>query len=119
MVSVKAVPVSPFWLGAALLVASLALWPIGGFGGEAVISRELILHGQDLVDQLAEPVAEMKRQLTSLGCNEFSLTYWSEEMPTRLHVEVRCRSWMRDLPFDATGPVGLASHESTAAGSPR
>ena len=114
MVSVKAVRVSPSWLGAALLVASLALWPIGGFGGEAAISRELILHGQNLVGQLAEPVAEMKRQLTSLGCNEFSLTYWSDEMPTRLHVEVRCRSWTRDVPLDASGAVGLVSHGSTA-----
>jgi hypothetical protein len=104
---------------AGMLLAFLALWAIPGSGEEPVISRELILHGQDLADQLTQPVAEMKQELTSLGCSQFSLAYWSVDMPTRFRVEVRCRDWIRDVPLDGNGPMGLASHEPTAAGSPR
>jgi len=102
-----------------MLLAFLTLWAVPGSGGEAVISREVAVQGQDLADRLAQPVTEMKQQLTSLGCNQFSLAYWSEKMPTHFRVEVRCRRWMRDVPLDANGPTGLASHEPTAAGSPR
>jgi len=70
-------------------------------------------------DQLARPVAEMKQELTSLGCNQFSLAYWSEAMPTRLRVELRCRGWMRDGPADAREPMGRANQESTVAGPAR
>ena len=117
--SLKAVRVSPFWLGAGTLLAFLALWATQGVGGEVVVWREVAVHGQDLASQLAQPVAEMKQQLKSLGCNQFSHAYWSEDIPTQLHVEVRCRGWMKDGPLDGDGPTGLASHEPTAAGSPR
>lgn len=103
-------PVSRFWLGAGGLVAFLALWAIQGFGGEVAISREIAVQGDDLPSRLAEPVAEMKRELASRGCSQFSLTYWSVGTPARLRVEVRCRDWMRDVPL---------SQEPTAGNSPR
>ena len=115
----KALRVSPFWLGAGMLVASLALWTGQGVGGEVAISREIAVHGQDLASQLARPVAEMKQELTYLGCNQFSLTYWSVDIPTHLRVEVRCRSWTGHVPPDSGGPTGRANHESTAAGPAR
>ena len=40
----KALRRSPFWLGAGMLLAFLTLWAIPGSGGEAVISREVILN---------------------------------------------------------------------------
>lgn len=119
MISLQALRVSPFSLGVGTLLVFLALGTSQGFGGEVAIWREIAVRGQGLADQLLEPVAEMTQELTSLGCNQFSLAYWSEDMPTRLRLEVRCRNWMQDLPLDATVPVGLASHEPTAAGSPR
>lgn len=119
MISLQALRVSPFLLGAGMLLVFLALWAVQGFGGEVVIWREIAVHGGDLAGQLAQPVAEMKQQLTSLGCNQFSLAYWSEDMPTRLRLEVRCRNWMRDVPPDSRGPMGHANYESTAGGPPR
>lgn len=119
MLSLKALRVSPFWLGAGVLVASLVLGGIGGFGGEVAVWREVAVHGQDLAVQLAEPLAEMKQQLTNQGCSQFSLAYWSMGIPTRLHVEVRCRAWMRDLPVDAGEATRGARDEFTAGGSPR
>ena len=117
--SLKARRVSPFWLGAGTLLTFLALWPGQGVGGEMAIWREVAVHGQDLAGQLAQPVAEMKQQLKSLGCTQFSLAYWSEDMPTRLRVEVRCRNWIRDVPADSRGLMERANYESTAGGSPR
>ena len=117
--SLKARRVSAVWLGAGMLLAFLALWPGQGVGGEAVIWREVAVHGQDLAGQLSQPVAEMKQQLMNLGCDQFSLAYWSEDMPTLLRVEVRCRNWMRDVPPDSRGLMGRASPESTAGGPPR
>jgi len=117
--SLKAVRGSSFWLGAGTLLAFLSLWAGQGVGGETAICREVAVHGQDLASQLAQPVAEMKQQLTSLGCNQFSLAYWSEAIPTRLRVELRCRGWMRDGPADAREPMGRANQESTVAGPAR
>lgn len=119
MISLKALRVSPFSLGAGMLLAFLALWAVQGVGGEVAIWREIAVHGQDLAGQLAQPVAEMKHQLTSLGCNQFSIAYWSVDLPTRLRVEVRCRGWMRDVRLDLMGPGGSADHESTAGGPAR
>jgi hypothetical protein len=102
-----------------MLFAFLALWAMPGFGGEAMISREVTVHSQDLAGQLAQPVAEMKRELTSLGCDQFSLAYWSADIPTRFHVEVRCRGWVRDVPAGSREPMGRANQESTVTGPPR
>lgn len=117
--SLKAVRGSSFWLGAGTLLAFLSLWAGQGVGGETAIWREVGVHGGDLADQLARPVAEMKQQLTSLGCDQFSLAYWSEATPTRLRVELSCRGWMRDVPADAREPMGRANQESTVAGPAR
>ena len=119
MISLGALSVCQFWLGAGVLLAALTLWPNQGAGGETVIWREVAVHGQDLADQLAQPVAEMQQQLTSLGCAQFSLAYWSVDIPTQLHVEVRCRGWRGDVPPDSRRPMGRASHEATAGGPPR
>lgn len=102
-----------------MLLAFLALWAIQGSGGEVVIWREIAVRGQDLADQLLEPVAEMKQELTSLGCNQVFLAYWSEDMPTRFRLEVRCRNWMRDVPPASRGPMGRANQEPTVAGPSR
>lgn len=117
--SLKARRVVPFWLRVGTLLAFLSLWAGQGVGGETAIWREVAVHGQDLASQVAQPVAEMKEQLTNQGCNQFSLAYWAVSMPTRLRVEVRCLGWIGDVPLDSTGPMGLASHKSTAGGSPR
>ena len=117
--SLKARRVVPFRLGVGILLAFLSLWAGQGVGGETAIWREVAVHGQDLAGQLAQPVAEMKQELTSLGCNQFSLAYWTVDMPTRLHVEVRCLGWMRDVPADAREPMGRANQESAVAGPAR
>lgn len=117
--SLKARRVVPFRLGVGTLLAFLSLWAGQGVGGETAIWREVAVHGQDLAGQLAQPVAEMKQQLKSLGCNQFSLAYWTVDIPTRLRVEVRCRDWLRDVPVDSNRSMGLANHEPSTAGSSR
>jgi len=124
--SLKAVRGSSFWLGAGTLLAFLSLWAGQGVGGETAICREVAVHGQDLAGQLAQPVTEMKQQLTGLGCDQFSLAYWSVDIPTRLRVEVRCRGWMGDVSQDSRRPTHTfgagtrrVTHESTAGGPPR
>ena len=112
--SLKARRVSPFWLGVGTLLAFLALWAMPGFGGEVAIWQEVAVHGQDLASQLAQPVAEMKQELTYLGCNQFSLTYWSVDIPTHLRVEVRCRDWLRDVSLDWSEPTSHQSAEGSA-----
>lgn len=112
-------PVSRVWLGAVALAAFLALWAVQGFGGEIAMWREIAVHGRDLTRQVAESVSEMKQQLTTVGCNRFSLAYWSLSIPTRLHVEVRCREWRRDVLLESRRSMGRASHESAVEGSPR
>lgn len=119
MISFKALRISPFWLGAGMLLASHALWAVRGAAGEVAIWREVIVHGQDLAGQLAQPVTEMKQQLMNQGCSQFSVAYWSVDTATRLRVEVRCRDRMMDLPLDSGEPVERARHDSTAEGSPR
>ncbi|MBI4560915.1 MAG: hypothetical protein HY724_02635 [Candidatus Rokubacteria bacterium] len=105
--------------GSLALLALLALWAGQGVGDEVAIWREVAVHGQDLAGQLAQPVAEMKQELTSLGCNQFSLAYWWGDLPTQLRVEMRCRGWMSDVPPDSRERMGRASHDSPVAGPPR
>lgn len=93
---------SPFRLGAAMLLGSLALSPAHAVGGEGAVWREIAVHGEDVLGQVARPVAELKEELMTQGCTEFSLAYWSGELPARLRVEVRCRDWMKDM-ADAGG----------------
>ncbi len=114
-----ALRVSPFWLGAGVLLAFLALWTGRGAADEVAIRREVAVQGGDLVGQLARPIAEMKQELTNLGCSEFSVAYWSVDTLTRFRVEVRCRSWTGGVPPDSGGPMGRANHESTVAGQSR
>lgn len=83
------------------------------------IWRDVAIHGDDLAGQLSESIDEMKHHLTSLGCQEFSLAYWSVDVPTRLRVEVRCRSGMEDLCADSNRPLTRACRRSTAGGLPR
>jgi len=83
-------------------MASDLPYALGGarVGAEVVLSREVTVHGENLVGQLTQPIAEMKQELATKGCSEFSLAYWSVNGPTRLHVEVRCAEWVREVPLD-------------------
>ena len=98
------------WLAGGGLGIFLAFGPAHGWAAEVALSREVTIQGENLVGQLAPPIAEMKRELTAKGCGEFSLAYWTvEDSSTRLHVEVRCLRWMPDVPSDSSGETERVS----------
>jgi hypothetical protein len=73
-------------------VLSLVLWSAPALGAEITVSRDLEIFGDDVVGQLARPVADMEAELAQQGCRAFSRAYWSDTTPFRtLHVEVRCK----------------------------
>lgn len=114
---VKVLRVSPFWLGAGWLPIVLTLWAAPGFGAEVTIFRGVTVHGQNLRGQLVQPVAAMKQELTSQGCNRVAVAFWTTAVPTRIRVEVRCVSWRWRLPLDPWAIRQL--REAPTAGLPR
>ncbi len=73
-------------------LSALALWCAPALGDEMTVSREVEIRGDDVVGQLARPVAEMEEELIRRGCHALSRAYWSDTTPLRtLHVEVRCK----------------------------
>jgi hypothetical protein len=83
--------------GFGVFLAGIALWAVPGYTAEVTSGRDVVVSGEDLPGQLAQPVAEMERQLSELGCSRFSRAYWSGDTPARLRIEVRCVGWTRDL----------------------
>ena len=74
------------------VLSALALWSAPTLGAEITVSRDLEIFGDDVVGQLARPVADMEAELAQQGCRAFSRAYWSDTTPFRtLHVEVRCK----------------------------
>ncbi len=70
----------------------LALWSAPTLGAEITVSRDVEIFGDDVVGQVARPVADMEAELAQQGCRVFSRAYWSDTIPFRtLHVEVRCK----------------------------
>lgn len=83
--------------GLGFLLTGIALWGVPAHAAEVTVGRDVVVSGEDLPGQLAQPVAEMERQLSELGCSRFSRAYWSGDTPARLRIEVRCVGWTRDL----------------------
>ena len=78
--------------GVAGVLSALALWSAPTAGAEITVSRDVQIFGDDVLGQLARPVADMEAELAQRGCRAFSRAYWSDATPFRtLHIEVRCK----------------------------
>jgi hypothetical protein len=78
--------------GAAGALLAQALLTTPALGAELAVSRDVEIYGDDVIGQLAPPVADMEAELARRGCRVMSRAYWTDTTPLRtLHVEVRCK----------------------------
>ncbi|MFQ5916063.1 MAG: hypothetical protein ACE5JS_23055 [Nitrospinota bacterium] len=81
----------------AVLIGLLLL--VGPPQEKSILSREIEVHGSNLENQIAGPVAEMKRELLARGCDRVSVALRASRF-SPLEIEVSCAEWRWRDPLD-------------------